>query len=519
MNIKEAKQQIKQAMTAYFSKDEYGNYEIPIEKQRPVFLIGAPGIGKTAIMEQIAQELGVGLVSYSMTHHTRQSALGLPFIVTKTYGGESFEVSEYTMSEIIATVYDVMETTGVKEGILFLDEINCVSETLAPSMLQFLQYKIFGRHQVPAGWIVVTAGNPPEYNKSVREFDIVTMDRLKKIVVEPDFEVWKEYAYQSWIHAAVLTYLEIKKENFYRVESAVDGKRFVTARGWEDLSQMICIYEKHDLPVDEKLVCQYLQNPDVARDFATYYDLFHKYRADYQIEDILSGTAAPEVKERARRGRFDERLALLGLLIDAITQEIREVLDTQEILGKVLEILKRVKSSIGNERQNDPRNQNQQNSVCSSLHPNESLMDALNCELQRLTGNRDRSRSAHSLSKSQLQSLCCLIDLLQEDIAALTLDDARDFSWLKENLRTRITANQNAAKKASARLSHIFEFCEEAFPHGQELLILVTDLTVNETTARFIAQYGCEKYFEHNKDLLFYERNQEILKNMENMEI
>ena len=86
-----------------------------------------------------------------------------------------------TMSEIIASVYDMIETTGNKEGILFLDEINCVSETLAPAMLQFLQYKIFGRHTVPKGWIVVTAGNPPEYNNSVREFDIVTWDRLKRI--------------------------------------------------------------------------------------------------------------------------------------------------------------------------------------------------------------------------------------------------------------------------------------------------------------------------------------------------
>ena len=61
MNIKEAKEQIKDAMTAYFARDEYG-YEIPMEKQRPVFLMGPPGIGKTAIMEQIASELGVGLV-------------------------------------------------------------------------------------------------------------------------------------------------------------------------------------------------------------------------------------------------------------------------------------------------------------------------------------------------------------------------------------------------------------------------------------------------------------------------
>ena len=167
-------------MRAYFTKNEFGEYVIPIEKQRPVFLMGPPGIGKTAIMEQIASELGVGLVSYSMTHHTRQSALGLPFIVKKDYGGKTYDVSEYTMSEIIASVYDMIEETGHKEGILFLDEINCVSETLAPAMLQFLQYKIFGRHRVPAGWIVVTAGNPPEYNNSVREFDASMWNRITR---------------------------------------------------------------------------------------------------------------------------------------------------------------------------------------------------------------------------------------------------------------------------------------------------------------------------------------------------
>ena len=183
-----------------------------------------------------------------MTHHTRQSALGLPFIVHKTYGGFACDVSEYTMSEIIASVYDLMEETGVREGILFLDEINCVSETLAPVMLQFLQYKIFGRHRVPDGWIVVTAGNPPEYNNSVREFDIVTWDRLKRIDVEPDFDVWKEYAYQKGVHPVVLTYLEIKKADFYKIESSVDGKRFVTARGWDDLSQMIQLYEAPQPP-------------------------------------------------------------------------------------------------------------------------------------------------------------------------------------------------------------------------------------------------------------------------------
>ena len=83
MNIAEAKNQIEETVEGYLTRDETGAYLIAPEAQRPLFLLGAPGIGKTAVVGQVARELGIGLVSYSMTHHTRQSALGLPFIVHK----------------------------------------------------------------------------------------------------------------------------------------------------------------------------------------------------------------------------------------------------------------------------------------------------------------------------------------------------------------------------------------------------------------------------------------------------
>ena len=278
MNIKRAKNEIKNALKAYLTTDEFGAYRIPPIRQRPILLMGPPGIGKTQIMQQIAEETGVGLVSYTLTHHTRQSALGLPFIDKVVLGGEERTVTAYTMSEIIASVYREMERTGVKEGILFLDEINCISETLTPMMLQFLQCKTFGNQQLPAGWVVVAAGNPPEYNKSVREFDVVTLDRVKKIDIGEDFGVWKEYAYRRGIHGAILSYLEIRREHFYRVETTADGLQFVTARGWEDLSELMQVYESLGIPVDRQVVEQYLQLPQVASDFANYLQLYDKYK-------------------------------------------------------------------------------------------------------------------------------------------------------------------------------------------------------------------------------------------------
>ena len=331
MNIKQAKQEIENTLKAYLARDGLGNYLIPAVRQRPVLLMGPPGIGKTQIMEQIASETGVGLVAYTITHHTRQSAVGLPFIEKRTYGGEEVSVTEYTMSEILASVYQMMEKTGIQEGILFLDEINCVSETLAPMMLQFLQCKTFGNQRLPEGWLIVAAGNPPEYNKSVRDFDVVTLDRVKRMDVTEDFAVWKEYARRKGIHGAVISYLDIKKDNFYRIETTVDGLQFATARGWEDLSELIIAYEKLGLRVDREVVGQYIQLPRIAKDFANYLELYYKYQRTYHVDDIVKGAWQNITMLELREAPFDEKLSVMGLLLSRLSESARAVRRQDEL--------------------------------------------------------------------------------------------------------------------------------------------------------------------------------------------
>ena len=90
MNIKQAKEEIKHTVQAYLSKDAFGEYKIPAVRQRPVLLIGPPGIGKTQIMEQISRECEIGLVAYTITHHNRHSAIALTFNKTNIYAGKEY---------------------------------------------------------------------------------------------------------------------------------------------------------------------------------------------------------------------------------------------------------------------------------------------------------------------------------------------------------------------------------------------------------------------------------------------
>ena len=499
MNMRQAKECIKDTVRLYLKKDEFGDYRIPIVRQRPVFLIGAPGIGKTAIMEQIASELSIALVSYSMTHHTRQSALGLPFIDHREFEGKRYDVSEYTMSEIIASIYEVMEKSGLKEGILFLDEINCVSETLSPSMLQFLQYKVFGRHQVPEGWVIVTAGNPPEYNKSVREFDVVTMDRLKIMEVEADYVTWKAYASEKGLHNAVITYLDLKKDDFYHVETTVKGKSYITARGWEDLSQILQLYEEEGLPVEETLVGQYLRNERIVKEFTAYYDLYRKYKNDYKIEEILSGEISEKAVEKARAAAFDERLSLLGMLLDNVQGEMREIMRFADCLKELRMPLKALAGCGETEK------------LIEMLQMQESGREKL---LQSM-------RAAGAVADGDVYKNKYMIRFFAEAARAVRVSDVSDgaqaYGLIKEKFGAQAAALQQRTERTKGRLHSLFAFVEKAFEAGNEMLVLVTELTVHDDSARFIAAFGCPDYQRHNEELMLSERQSKFMEEIEEL--
>ena len=494
MNIKRAKEEIEHTVKAYLAKDALGEYAIPAIRQRPILLMGPPGIGKTQVMEQVARECGVALVAYTITHHTRQSAVGLPFIRQRHYGGKDVSVTEYTMSEIIASVYAKMEATGLAEGILFIDEINCVSETLAPTMLQFLQCKTFGNQAVPKGWVIVAAGNPPEYNKSVRDFDIVTLDRVRRMDIEPDLSVWKDYARGAHIHSAILSYLELHPQNFYQINADVDGTQFVTARGWEDLSNLLDTYETLGLKADEDLIREYIQHQKIAEDFSAYLDLYYKYRDDYGVEEILAGQVKPAVYARLLNAPFDERLSLVSLILAGLNTRFAASRRKDAVADGCYAFLREVKKAFAD--------------LPADLPDGPAALFA------QMAADYDaetqKKREAGLLSKTELQVRLETFAVLRGWEAALRRAGAQRadgaFGLLRAQFQTLADDREAAQNTASAALEAAFDFMEQAFAESQEMVVFVTELTLSPAAHAFITENGCERYFQYNKDLLLDHR-------------
>ena len=480
MTIKDAKQQVLDSIKAYLEKDEFGEYKISIEHQRPCFLLGPPGIGKTAIMDQIAQETGVNLISYSMAHQTRESAMGLPVIVERNFVGADVKVSEYTMSEIIANIYYTMEQTHIREGILFLDEINCVSESLAPIMLQFLQYKIFGLHQIPPGWVIVTAGNPPQFNKSVNEFDIVTWDRFKKVEIDAEFLCWKEYAYYGGVHPSIIAFLELHPTLFYEID-ATDRHNYkiITARAWEDLSEMIQLYESAGMAVTLELVGQYLQDHDVAPMFYEFYCKFNELREIYDPDDQLDGNITQAAVDRAGKADIEEAIALMNLLMDGVTYTMRTTIQMEKMI-----------------RQIHPKLED----ILIKINEGLSCRQIIAEHIMTTRKNLDMAVKARIISPSNKKIQHWIIHNLEAYMDKCTnegRDNKQRCTIIIQNAFTNLlTGAKNVTSQSMSGMKNMFTFMEAAYGAESPVMKkLLEELTVNCHTTDFIKKYGSDEFY------------------------
>jgi len=319
-------------------------------------------------------------------------------------------------------------------------------------MLRFLQYKTFGSHPVPDGWVIVAAGNPPEYNKSVKEYDIATLDRIQKIDVTADYGVWRDYAINEKVHPSIITYLDSKPTDFYIVENTPDGKQFVTARGWEDLSRLMYSFEKKNIEIDAEFISQYIQVPTVAGDFSSFYKTFKNMKEMCSPKSVLEGTFDENLKEKFKTSGVEEKLGFINLLSNTINDELSRCVEKNTDIKETVKFLK-------------------DNDVFSL----------------------PREEAVNTLKNNAFNTVITAIKSSVEE------DELSVKEVAESELRKQIENLKSAVSVSQKMLSNASRFIYDSLGDSPELKIFSTDITRNDLSAGFLIGFGCDDFSEITK--------------------
>lgn len=244
------------------------------------------------------------------------------------------------MSEILAMVEKEVKK-GFTEGILLIDEFACMAESLVAPMLAFLQTKNIGNHVLPEGWIMILCSNPPQYNKSARVFDAAIMDRVRKMEIVADGNVFIEYAKEKEFHPVIIEYLRQYKED---VQNCQPGKGMeeaviVTTRGWENLSHCLIAYEQLQQSVSFELIYQFIKSKEVAGRFYRFYKIYYSGMNLKEIEKVLRGEDMDSYVKHIKDKSYAMKWNIVKILSEYLIRECEIYVEAENELRKIEESL------------------------------------------------------------------------------------------------------------------------------------------------------------------------------------
>lgn len=334
VTIKKAVLEVEAGIRSYLEKDKNGKYLIPEINRMPFYLVGPPGIGKTQMIREISERMGIGFISLSVTHHTRNTVLGLPVIVNLDGENGYRRYTEYTMSEIIADV-EKKVVEGYTEGILLIDEFASMSESLVAPMLAFLQTRNIGNYKLPEGWSMVLCSNPTYCSRTARTFDAAIMDRVRLIEVEADGIEFLEYGNERMLHPVILEFLRTHSNAFFRCETEKNGEQaVVTARGWENLSYCLTAYENMGYTVDVDVISQFIKCAEISTEFYSFYKMSMECGASV-ASDIIEARASEVYKCGLKQKEFIDRWVVTMAVYHEIAARCRSLKDGTEQMDMV----------------------------------------------------------------------------------------------------------------------------------------------------------------------------------------
>ena len=246
---------------------------INVAPSRPVFIWGAPGIGKSALVEQFAADIGLPCVSLLGSQLAPEDIIGIPRI--------NGETSEFLPPKMIAR----------KEPyVLFLDELNACSQEVQKAFYSLIHERRIGEYHLPEGSIVVGAGNRAQDSAIVKTMSSALVNRMFHVQMKADPRQWIKWAQENGLHPWVIDYIIQRPDHLFS-EPPKTEEPFSTPRSWHMLSDALKEYGagKRDVPACVlKMLSYACLSPSHAGMFIAY---TKSRRNTHLLDDIIAGNS------------------------------------------------------------------------------------------------------------------------------------------------------------------------------------------------------------------------------------
>ena len=249
------------------AKDLTQSLSALVEQKVPTFLWGAPGIGKSSIVKQIAKDANVVFIDLRLALMDPTDLKGIPF-----YDKESHTA--------LWAPPAFLPKDG--EGILFLDELNSAPPSVQSSAYQLILDRKVGEYELPEGWAIVAAGNREGDRGVTYRMPAPLANRFVHFELEVDVNDWRDWAYKSELDERIIAYVSYKNEHLFTFDAKSDLKSFATPRSWEYVGNVL----KSSLP--QNLLLDTISGTvgrDVAVSFLSFMKVMNRLP---NIENILN---------------------------------------------------------------------------------------------------------------------------------------------------------------------------------------------------------------------------------------
>ncbi len=195
-----------------------------IESKIPTFLWGAPGIGKSSIIKQIAHDMEIECIDLRLSLMDPTDLKGIPF----------YEKESHTA---LWAPPSFLPRTG--RGILFLDELNSAAPAVQASAYQLILDRKVGEYTLPDGWAIVAAGNREGDRGVVYRLPSPLANRFVHIEMEVSVEDWREWAIKRGVDSRIVAYIGFKNDALFTFDPTRNERSFATPRSWEAVHNVL----------------------------------------------------------------------------------------------------------------------------------------------------------------------------------------------------------------------------------------------------------------------------------------